>query len=160
MSKDKKKVSNSYAFQGRREKLKQLIIEIGPWNINKTALAKQFKVHRNTIANDYKKVMETLTIEDIQEISVAISTALKGSLKQSHFIMGTSKDTKEILDAVNSVGKASERLTRYLEDFGKKAKTPEEHHHTGYPLWEDPIDRLEREKLEKRKSKKGKKSKK
>src|SRR3990167_3649604 len=68
----------------RREIIKERILNEGIWDINKGALAKEFNVSPGQITQDWKAAIKDIEPEDLQETTVALSTAHKKVIKELH----------------------------------------------------------------------------
>ena len=110
----------------RREKIKDLIEEVGLWNLNKGELAKQHYVSNPIITKDIKFIIKKwLREEDIEVIRINISTGYKKAIRECMSTM-TTGNKSEKLNAARTLKTLSDGFTDMLEKFGLKRKIPEQ----------------------------------
>lgn len=109
----------------RRKEIKNLIENIGLWNISKTELAKKYEVSRQTIYTDIERIIENMPNEEINEVMLELSSAYKKGIKEARKILLTSNKPKEKLKAIEVINHSAKGFTEMLEAYGLKQKVPD-----------------------------------
>ena len=110
-------------FQERRNKLKELIEEVGLWNINKTRLAGEWGISRETLYQDIRSVIQGVPIEDLQEIKIELFKAGKLAISESLKILAENNKPEIKLKSAIVVLDSIEKFTKFLENFDFKEKS-------------------------------------
>lgn len=110
----------------RREIITELIVRLGYDNLNKTQLARQFKVARQTIYEDLAKIMSAIPKEALDREKSKAFFDFVGIDQRLGKIMEAAKDDPELqLQAIHIKTKAWERKAKVFEAFGLKEKVPD-----------------------------------
>lgn len=112
-------------YSVRREQIKARIERIGPKNVNKSALAKEFGVSRTTIYEDWEIVLATLPPETLTEAAWNLQDTLTRSLKILNKEMGSADSSADRIRAASAVPAVAREYIHMLESFGIKEKIPD-----------------------------------
>jgi hypothetical protein len=108
----------------RRAAILEAIEEFGAWNINKSALAENFGVHRSTIYEDLKVIYDQLRPEDLNETFVSLRSSLGRAIQVLDKDV-KSRNANVRIQASRALGKLSDHYTNLLESYGAKNKVAE-----------------------------------
>ena len=108
----------------RREKIRRLIKNVGLWNVNKSALAREYGVAEVQIRRDVKKIISEIPSNKLRETTWEFFHAYKKAEKEIRKILieGT---RKEKLMAIRELTNLGDKFTKLLEDYGLKDKIAE-----------------------------------
>lgn len=119
----------------RRQCLKEMtdIIElIGPWNINKLALAKKYDFKWDTIARWYNNLILSIKPEEVKNIKIMAENTLTKNIEHCERVRAnTNLEEKDRLQGVKILNDTIEKLTKFLQEIGRIEKTAEKIEHTG-----------------------------
>jgi len=121
------KSSKSPSKKARIEAVKRRCEDIGPWGINKSALAKEFGVSRQTIHSDLQEIFESVEYDDLKTNALAFNIYFchKKSLMELMKIISTSQNADLTIRAAYAMSTVIEKFTNFLEAFGMKPRTPD-----------------------------------
>jgi hypothetical protein len=104
----------------RRLEIKQLIEELGLWNINQTALSTKYGVTQQMISKDIHNIVQGMPKESLTEIKFNLKTAYKKGLREMQTILATSRNNMEKTRAAQVIGNLGKQYTEMLENYGLK----------------------------------------
>lgn len=109
----------------RREDLAKLANNIGIWNLDKKALAKQYGISLNQVYADLKVVRKMVSLPELEDISLNIGTGYKKAIMQcmADIVRGDEKNRHTAIRTFNEVSKG---FTEFLEAWGLKKKVADE----------------------------------
>ena len=114
----------------RKQKIMELIEEVGLWNVRPAHLAPQFGVTRQQIEKDIKLVLKLMPPENIDDIKFNLMKAYKKATKEMHKILA-SGNTSEKTKASQALSHLGKSYTDILEAYGIKEKIADKVEHTG-----------------------------
>lgn len=115
----------------RRLEIKELIENIGLWNLDRKHLYTKYGISRQMLDKDIHHIMKGMPAEKLSEIKFNLSTAYKKALKDMQVLLATSKSPKDRISAAQALGKLGEQFTRMLESYGLKEKVADKVEHSG-----------------------------
>jgi len=121
-------IRKSITFSKRRAEIKDVIQELGIWNIDKTYLSKKYGVSRQTIYRDIDAIMLELGKVDVNRVGTAIRLSYDKAAKELIRIIHRGTNSEKVA-ASNALATINREVTSTLERYGHKVMTPEEHHH-------------------------------
>ena len=105
----------------RRAKIRQMIEDIGLWNIPKTQLSTEFKVSQSMITIDIREVIKNIPEEKLVEPTVEFAASYRKAIKELRKILADPSSTKdEKIKAAHALNKVIESFTKFYESFGIK----------------------------------------
>lgn len=116
----------------RREIIKKRIEQNGLWNVNKTRLAEELKVNRDTIKEDFKVLIANIDEIDLKEAEVHIGKKYQEVFDTMHSMAESSElSAKERQGAAKAMATLGDSLTKHLEAYGAKKPVVQFIEHSG-----------------------------
>ena len=108
----------------RREEIRDLLEEVGSWNVKLKPLAEKYGVSVGQISHDLTHIKKNLKIPGLKEITLNAAYAYRKAVKEMYAILGTG-NKKEKMEAARALSSTMESFTKFLEDFKLKEKVAE-----------------------------------
>jgi len=115
-----RKTSNKMQRNERVKRIKEIIRTSGYYGLNRTKLAEELNVDRETITRDIESIIDAgLDPKELQEVTVAQSESMKTVLEKMHKALENESVSVQV-KAARVLVDALEKQTDYLERFGFK----------------------------------------
>jgi len=108
----------------RREEIRQFIKEEGFHKINRSELARKYKVSHVTICNDLQIIMKSVNDDTIDSIISQLSIMFNEAISICRVSLRSNNEAIR-LKAVGALTGAISEFTRFLEAYGHKDKIPD-----------------------------------
>ena len=107
----------------RREEIKNIIEELGLWNVPISHIAQKYSCSRVQIYKDIKTIIRGTPKESLEETSFGLQKAYKKSLRVVQQILADPlSERREKIEAARAIGLLIKHYTELLEDYGMKEK--------------------------------------
>lgn len=108
----------------RKEKLLQLMKDLGPWNLNGQILGNKYGVSRQQINRDVHDLLKGLKGTDLSTLGKIFQLSYQKSMKECHMLMND--DDKDIrIKAIRAGMDTNQKYVDFLENWGIKDRIPE-----------------------------------
>jgi len=115
-------VDKTLTTETRRARLLEEIEDKGLWNINKTTLAKQLNISRETLYKDLKVIGEQLPIEESKTLLTNLHCHYKKCEKEAYELLASSNQHNQKVKATYLLMNLAKEIREFAEAFGLKQK--------------------------------------
>jgi len=141
---DNEKEPKETSKQERQREIEKQLRKLGYHGINKSQLARNYDVSRETIYKDLQEIIDNTDINKVERVAYDIHNALQDALTESRKILINPKmGSKNKLQAARTVKDLTAELTEFLEQYGYKEKVADKHELHGDAFQPVPIEVIE-----------------
>jgi len=131
MVKNKKGRPKNSTRHARIQEIAKLIENVGLWNVHQQTLADKYNVSQSMIAEDIKKIKESMKPTDLKDITLNIKLGYRKALNDVFKEMAVSSGSDR-LSAIQAFNKIGEGFTKFLESYGLKDKVADKLEVSGF----------------------------
>jgi hypothetical protein len=142
-----KKMSNKLdkRIKKRRDKLLEIVKEKGWWGVDKEGLAKELNCSTQTLFRDYYDwILKQNLMPSVAEVEINLFKGLKSSADHCNYVVDHKDEYSErdVQGAAKILVLLGEKMTRFLEDYNRKAKVADKIDVTGAPLSQENLKKI------------------
>jgi hypothetical protein len=105
------------------KRIKDIIEKIGPFNVNKSQLAREYFLDWKLVEREFYRVLKGFPRENITNVKLMGDQILKKGVKYCEIVLADpSKSTKEKMLAIKTATDVLERYGPFFESLGDKLK--------------------------------------
>jgi len=131
MVKNKRGRPKNSTRHARIQEIAKLIENVGLWNVHQQTLADKYNVSQSMIAEDIKKIKESMKPTDLKDITLNIKLGYRKALNDVFKEMAVSSGSDR-LSAIQAFNKIGEGFTKFLESYGLKDKVADKLEVSGF----------------------------
>lgn len=114
------------------DELREIIWKIGPFSVNRNALAKKYKLEWQTVDKWYTNIIKDCPREKIENIKFMGEATIRTAMSHCERIMADPKTTPKLrLEAISKINETLRNYNDFLENFNMKPRIAQEISLTG-----------------------------
>ena len=102
------------------DKLKELIIQVGVWNVPLRAMAREWGVPQSNLCRWKDRILLEIELPDVMKMGQNCENALYAAIRQCQLKIKSVDNESDRIGYMNALVRLSEGLTRIQESYGRK----------------------------------------